>query len=294
MRYREETVPQIEKLRYVRLGVKDTVAAAEFARRIVGLQQIEAPDGLAMFRSDSRDHSLVIAGADEDGESEALAIQLRTSEDLDTVCDRLQEAGYEVVRGSAEECAERRCKQMAHFRVRDAVRIELVVRPLDSGWRYFGSRDAGITGFFGVAFASTDVAADTKLWTQILGGKIADYLGDAVYIAIDDEHHRIALHPSTRDGILEVQYQVEGLHQLMQNSYYLQSAQVPIVHGPGRRPASEQLFLTFKGPCGSHFGFVAEGMRRAFDEPHAPRQFGRTAESFCGWGSHATIPEYSA
>ena len=87
VRYREETVPQIEKLRYVRLGVKDTVAATEFARRVVGLQQIEAPDGLAMFRSDNRDHSLVIARADEDEESEALAIQLRTPEDLVTVCD---------------------------------------------------------------------------------------------------------------------------------------------------------------------------------------------------------------
>ena len=71
MRYREDAVPLIEKLRYVRLGVNDTVAAADFARRIVGLQQIEAPEGLAMFRSDSRDHSLVIARADDTGRAAA-------------------------------------------------------------------------------------------------------------------------------------------------------------------------------------------------------------------------------
>lgn len=287
-------MPLIEKLRYVRLGVEDTAAAADFATRIVGLERIEAPDGLAMFRSDNRDHSLVIAGAGEGGGDEVVAIQLRTEDDLDAMCARLDEAGYAIMRGSEADCAERRCKQMAHFRIRDGARIELVVRPQDSGWRYFGSRDAGITGFFGVAFASTDVEADTRLWTDIFGGKIADYLGDAVYIAIDDEHHRVAIHPSDRDGILEVQYEVEGLHQLMQNSYFLQSAQVPIAHGPGRRPASDQLFLTFKGPGSVLFGFVAEGARRPFDQHHTPRQFPRKAESFCGWGSQATIPEYSA
>lgn len=124
---------------------------------------------------------------------------------------------------------------MASFQVRAGVAIEIVVRPQDSGWRYHGPRDAGITDFSGVAFASTDVDADTAMWCDLLGGKVADYLGDAVYIALDDAHHRIALHPSERDAVLEVKYQVEGLHQLMQNSYFLQSAQVPVTAGPGRR-----------------------------------------------------------
>lgn len=278
-------MPYIEKLRYVRLGVADPAATADFASRILGLQRIDAPDELAMFRSDSRDHSLVVGA----GIADALALQLRTPEALAELCSRLTAAGYPVSTGDPADCAQRRCRQLAWFQIRQGTRVELVVRPTDSGWRYFGTRDAGITEFFGVALASTDVAADTALWVDILDGTIADYLGDAVYIAIDDEHHRIAIHPSTRDGILEVQFRVEGLHQLMQNKYFLEGAQVPIVHGPGRRAVSEQLFLTFKGPDGVLFGLVAEGAAHG----GSPRQFPRKASSFCTWGSVAGIAEYS-
>ena len=123
----------------------------------------------------------------------------------------------------------------------DIPRGAAVVRPLHSGWRYFPSRDAGIIEFFGVAFASTDVTADVRLWTSIFNGKVTDYVGDAVYISIDEEHHRIAVHPSVSDRLLEVQFRLEGMHELMQNSYFLQSAQVVIAHGPGRRPIRDPI-----------------------------------------------------
>jgi len=287
-------VTTIEKLRYVRLGVEDPAVVGHFATRILGLQRIDAPEGLQMFRSDSRDHTLALFQREGGPGDQTLALEVRSSAALDDLCDRLAASGYQVERGSAEECAARRCRGLAWFTIRDAVRIELVLRPQDSGWRYFGSRDAGITEFFGVAFASTDVEADTALWTEIFGGKIADYVGDAVYVALDDEHHRIAIHPSNRDAILEVQFRVEGLQQLMQNNYFMQSAQVAIVSGPGRRPASGELFLTFKGPDGVLFGFVAEGDRHPFNEDRVPRQFPHANESFCAWGSHSTVPEYSA
>jgi 2,3-dihydroxy-p-cumate/2,3-dihydroxybenzoate 3,4-dioxygenase len=276
-------VPQIETLRYVRLGVTDLAQSADFAGRVLGLQRVEAPEGLAMFRADSRDPALMLG----QGVSDAVAVQVRTEGDMAALCARLTAAGHEVHHGSQADCAERRCRALAWIDLR-GTRIELVYRPQDSGWRYFGSRDAGITGFYGVAFASTDVARDVALWVDVLGGRVADWLGDAAYIALDGEHHRIALHPSARDGILEVQFAVEGLHQLMQNKYFMEGAQVPILHGPGRRAVSEQLFLTVKGPDHAMFGLVAEG--RAHGGP--PRQFPRRAASFCTWGSVSQVPEY--
>lgn len=181
---------------------------------------------------------------------------------------------------------------MASFRIRHGVTIELVVRPLDCGWRYFPSRDAGITEFFGVAFASTDVAADVDLWTQVFNGRITDYVGEAVYIGIDDEHHRIAIHPSASDRLLEVQFRLESMHELMRNSYFLQSAQVAIAHGPGRRPTSQQVFLSFRGPDPVLFGFVAEGDKLPVNGDRLPRQFPRVAGSFCAWGSLGSVPEF--
>jgi 2,3-dihydroxy-p-cumate/2,3-dihydroxybenzoate 3,4-dioxygenase len=285
------SVIAIEKLRYVRLGVRDLPKTADFAARIVGLQPVQAPEGIAMFRSDWRDHTLVLYPSDKP--EQTLALELRSQQALQAAADRLGEAGYAVSIGDDAACKARRVKALASFQIRGGATIELVVRPLHSGWRYFPSRDAGIAEFFGVAFASTDVDADIRLWTTLFDGRVTDYVGDAAYIGIDDEHHRIAIHPSISDRLLEVQFRLEGMHELMQNSYFLQSAQVAIVHGPGRRPTSQQVFLSFRSPDQVLFGFVAEGDKAPRNEDRLPRQFPRSPGSFCAWGSLSDVPEFS-
>jgi 2,3-dihydroxy-p-cumate/2,3-dihydroxybenzoate 3,4-dioxygenase len=286
----DDRIP-IEKLSCVRLGVADVKRTADFATRIVGLQPVAAADGTAMFRSDFRDHTLVAYPSQTPEQS--LAVEVRDLETLARAVERLSAAGYDVTVADAESCRARRVKAMASFRIRKGVTIDIVVRPLHSGWRYFPSRDAGITEFFGVAFASTDVAADTRLWTEIFDGRVTDYVGNAAYIAIDDEHHRIAIHPSKSDRLLEIQFRLEGFHELMQNSYFLQSAQVPVAHGPGRRPTSQQAFLSFRSPDPVLYGFVAEGDRIPRGVPRLPRQFANVPGAFCAWGSHSDVPEFS-
>ena len=76
----------------------------------------------------------------------------------------------------------------------------------------------------------------------------------------------------------------------MRNSYVLQDLQVAIMHGPGRRPASEQLFLTFTGPGDVLFSFVAEGAMA--DATPRPRQFPAGPAGLCGWGSECKIGEF--
>ncbi len=78
---------------------------------------------------------------------------------------------------------------------------------------------------------------------------------------------------------------------LMQASFFLQDAQVRIVHGPGRRPASGQMSVTFAGPDGVLFSYVAQG-QAINDGAHRPRQFPRRAQSFCTWGSRSEVPEF--
>jgi 2,3-dihydroxy-p-cumate/2,3-dihydroxybenzoate 3,4-dioxygenase len=152
--------------------------------------------------------------------------------------------------------------------------------------------DSGITSFFGVAIATPEIADDLALWTEVLGARVSDYVGDAAYLSMDDRHHRIALHPSQRRGILEVQFEVEGLDQIMQSAHFLSDRQLRIAHGPGRRPTSGQLFLSFPAPEGPLFGFVAEGETLPFDPARTPRQFPKDPGSFCAWGTRSELPEF--
>jgi 2,3-dihydroxy-p-cumate/2,3-dihydroxybenzoate 3,4-dioxygenase len=185
----------------------------------------------------------------------------------------------------------RKVKDMIWFADFSGNRIELVVRPLNSGWRYFPSRDAGIRGLAGVILRSVDIEKDLSIWSGILSAQISDWAGDATYLRFDDAHHRIVLFPATRPGILCVEYAVEDVNLLMRNYYVLQDLQVAVLHGPGRRPASEQLFLTFAGPSEVVFGFVSEGAV-AGTEKRRPRQFPAGRAGRCSWGSECKIGEY--
>ena len=280
----------IEQLRYVRLGTVDLPGAVKFATRILGLEVVdESPDQVS-FRSDFRDHTLVFT--EDANRAQTVGFELRDAEALERAADMLARHGYQIVPGTADAAAQRKVKAFLSFKDETGITIDLVVRPLHSGWRYFPFRDAGITGLEGVALRTTDINRSEALWTKVLTGRVSDWVGDAGYIRFDAAHHRLALHPSTFNGVLAVEFGVESVDQLMQASYFLQDAQVRIVHGPGCRPASGQMFLTFAGPDGVLFSFVAEG-QRIEEAQHRPRQFPRRAQSFCSWGSRSEIPEFN-
>ena len=281
----------IEQLRYVRLGTRDLGAAVDFAQRILGLELVERTDTQASFRSDFRDHTLVFTKNLKSAQT--VGFEVRDAEALERAADTVAQNGYDITPGSSEGAAQRKVKTFLSFNDESGLTIDLVVRPLHSGWRYFPSRDAGVTGLAAVALRSASVSKSEALWTKLLSGKVSDWVGDAAYIRFDCAHHRLALHPSSSGGVLAVEFGVESVDQLMQNSYFLQDQQIRIAHGPGRRPASSQMFVTFAGPDGVLFSYVAEGC--TIDEAtHRPRQFPRRAQSFCAWGSRSDVLEFNA
>ena len=288
----------LEQLRYVRLATDNLGKAADFAQRVLGLEPIDRTEELATFRSDYRDYTLAFVQGPR--ALQCLGLEVRYSTDLDEAAERLRKLGVSAQRGSADDCALRKVKDMLWFVDFSGNRIELTVRPLNSGWRYFPSRDAGIKGLAEVMLRSLDVEKDLGVWSA-LGATVADWAGDAAYLRFDDAHHRIVLYPAAKLGILAVEYAVEDVNLLMRNFYVLQNLQVPVLHGPGRRPASEQLFLTFAGPGDVLFSFVAEGLMAPAKLPEgAPvninraRQFPAGPAGLCGWGSECKIGEFNA
>jgi 2,3-dihydroxy-p-cumate/2,3-dihydroxybenzoate 3,4-dioxygenase len=285
---------ELEQLRYVRLVADNLGGAADFAVCVLGLEPIDRNPELATFRSDFRDYTLAFATGERAVQS--VGLEVRYPGDLDAALEGLQNLGLSTGRGSAEDCALRKVKDMAWFTDFSGNRIELVVRPLNSGWRYFPSRDAGVRGLADVIMRSTDIEKDLSIWTGVLGARVSDWAGEAAYLRFDDAHHRIALFPAARPGILAVEYAVEDVNLLMRNSYVLRDLQIAVMHGPGRRPASEQLFLTFAGP-GTNLGdvlfsFVAEGAA-ADATPRRPRQFPAGPTGLCNWGSECKIGEFN-
>lgn len=279
----------ITQLSHVRLAVKDLSSAAHYATHILGLEKVAEKPAEAAFRADDRYQTLTLVLAPE---SSAVAIEVTNAKTLETLAERLTEHGFAYRKATVEECMQRSVREALFTRDASGNIIELVVRPAHSGKRYFPSRDAGITGLHSLGLRSIDIAGDLRLWCQVLNASVSDQVGEISYLRFDQEHHRIALYPSSRPGILYVNFSVERYDHIMEAHYFLQEQQVKSLHGPGREAASGQIFLRFEGPDGHVFSYG-----HAMQKPDAhwrARQFPLEPTSLCHWGSHCNaLPELS-
>ena len=151
----------IQQLRYVRLGTRSFKAAVDFSERLLGLQLVDRSDQSAHFRSDFRDHTLVFSHGDV--ADRCIGFEIRGPAVFEAAITELSEQGIKFRIGTEDECALRKVRSFISFNDPCGITIELVVRPLHSGWRYFLIRDAGIVGLSGVALRAVDVPACEEL-----------------------------------------------------------------------------------------------------------------------------------
>lgn len=271
--------PSAIQLCYVRLAISRPEAAAAFATEVLGLEHIPNKLEPYLYRSDQRYHTLCLAAG---AERPSIGIEISDAPELDRVAEALAHSGMSPREATTEECARRFVYRALVVTDATGNEIDLVLRPAQSGRRYFPSRDAGVTGLQGIGLRSRAVKDDLRLWT-ILGAEVTDRVGEITYLGIDQKHHRIALYPSDKAGLVYVSYSVESMDALMQNSYFVQERQIKIMHGPGRETASGQMFLRFAGPEGYVFSY-GSGLSDLGPQ-HRPRQFTPEASSLCEWGS---------
>ncbi len=284
----------LDDIRSVRLGTRDLAGARRFATQILGLEEVTArvtkTSGIAYFRGDNRDHTLVYVEGDP--AQHTLSFELRDRAILDAAGQALDAQGFSAKLGDQAQCESQRCEALLEFHDPSGNRIHLQVRPYHSGKRYFAARDAGITGFSHVGLRTTDAARDEAFWTGMMGARVSDRIGQAPLLRIDEVHHKIALFPSAHAGVQHINHQVESVDDVMRATYFLREQGVKIVFGPGRHPTSSAIFLYFEGPDGMIYEY-STGVRLITDEmKHRPRQFPFTPDSFCMWGSRPDIPEF--
>ena len=130
-------VVALEQLRYVRLAANDLGRAADFAQRVLGLEPIDRTPEVATFRSDFRDYTLAFES--NAGTGQSLGLEVRYSSDLDAALEGLVRLGLTTGRGTAEECARRKVKDMAWFADFSGNRIELALGAFIGAVTFSGS-----------------------------------------------------------------------------------------------------------------------------------------------------------
>ena len=275
-------------LAYACIPTRAPDAAARFAADALGLERVDGVD--VALRADDRRQALAF---EQETARAAIGIELADEAALAQIVERVRASGHECVALDSAGCARRFVRQGFVTREPSGCAIELVVRVELSARRFYPRRDSGIVGFSAVGLRSRDIARDIAFWTELIGAEISDRVGDITYLRLDRAHHRIALYPSDRTGLLYVSFGVRTHDDLMRNAYFLQERQVRIVHGPGCETASDRTFVRFLSPDGQLFmlDFSEDedvGHRR-------PRQFALDRYALCAWGSPCReIPELAA
>ena len=277
----------VTHLRYVRLGTSDLDAAAGFAMRVAGLQEVgrigAAPGSrAAYFRCDARHHALVYSeGPDA---TQAVGFETADAHALKAEARRLDALGIAPKMGTRDECALRNVSAMLKLRDPSGNQIEIVVPARDSDAPFLPPRTAGIDGLAHVGLRSSDPARDEAFWTGVLGARVSDRIGVAPLLRFDEAHHRVALLHSSKPGIHHVAFQVGTFDDVMRNWYFLRDSGVRVAFGPGREPTSSAIFVYFEGPDGVLFEYCAGAKAIPADSNPRPRQFPNAPRSLCMWG----------
>lgn len=267
---------------YVRFGTPDLEQAEKFSTEILGLQVGDRSTKSLYLRSDARAHTLCYFEGDP--ADQTIGFEIADRLQLDAAAAALEAIGHAVRVGSSEEAAARKVRAFIAFKDPTGNSVEFVVGPAHSGKRYYGARDAGITGFSHVGLNTTDPVRDEKFWTTVCNARVSDRIGDIALMRINAIHHTMALAPASGPGIQHVNHQVESNDDVMRSFYFLMERQVPVVFGPGRHPTSGARFVYFRGPNGQVFEYSV-GVDEVDEATHRPRTFGYEPASLCMWGS---------
>lgn len=277
----------IKDLRYVRLGTADVDAAARFATRFAGLQEVGRMGargaGHAVYlRSDARHHSVVYFEGDP--ADQVVGFEVAVPAELKAGAGRLAAAGYPVRMGTRDECAVRNVSSLVVLSDPSGNRLELVVPARDTDGEFVPIRPAGVERLSTVGLRSTDPTRDEAFWTGWLGARVSDRIGTAPYLRFDEAHHRVALVSARRPGLRHIGFQVASLDDLMRGTYFLRESGFSIPFGPGRDPVSAATFVYFSGPDGLPWSYTTQ-QRTITNEAQRPRQFPVAPRSLCMWGS---------
>jgi 2,3-dihydroxy-p-cumate/2,3-dihydroxybenzoate 3,4-dioxygenase len=281
----------LDDIRAVRLGASDLDTSIAFAIDILGLQLVRRDASRAYFRAGAgADHHICYV---KHGGLDAEALEFAVPGGaIGAAADALVRTGYALREGTKLECEDRLVGQLFVLGDPSGNRIELIADQVTAP-TWTPSRPAGITEFSHVGLRTTNAPRDETFWTG-MGARVSDWIGETPLLRTDAIHHRIALFPSNRRGVQHVNFQVDGIDDVMRAYYFLRERGVKIVFGPGRHPTSSAMFCYFQGPDGIIYEY-STGVRLITDEAnYQPRRFPKQASSFCMWGSLPDIEEFKS
>lgn len=191
---------QILQLAYIGVAATDMNAWRAFASDYLGMQVVDLAGQSVALRMDERHQRFLIRPGAKDGVS-FLGLELQDEDALDRAAQVLATGGIVPVPGDAAECDIRGVRGMRWFKDPDGNRLELfhgarnAIQPFQPG-RPIGGFRTGNLGFGHVVMQTPNYAAMKKLYTDVLGFRLSDYIDtpfEGSFLHVNRRHHSLAI-----------------------------------------------------------------------------------------------------
>jgi len=261
---------RVTEIRYVGYDVTNLAAEQTYYEEIFGLDRVPSDDGVVWFKAPGSDeHHVVRLRQAEQNRVAVIALATETRADVAALCARVGEAGGRIVHPPQVLTTPGGGYGFRCF-TPDGLQLEISAEVARGVPRELARWDGLPLRISHIVLHSPDHQALVKFFTDVLGFRVSDWLGDFMcFLRCNAAHHRIAILPGP-PCLNHVAYDMLSVDDMMRGIHRLKQQGVDIGWGPGRHTAGNNTFSYFVTPGGFVTEYTAE-LENVDFETHQPK-----------------------
>lgn len=249
---------RVSEIRHVGYAVTDLAAEAAFYRDVWGLKEAGEKDGMLHFAAEGHDELYVVRLRSSDTQRiDIITLAADSRADVDALHAKVTEYGCQVV-FAPKDLDTLGGGYGFRFFSKDGLPFE-ISSDVARGTSREMVRWEGIPQKIShIVLHSPDHQEMVRFFTDVLGFKVSDWLGDFMcFLRCNQWHHRIALLPGP-PCLNHVAYDMLGVDDMMRGIHRLKQQGTDIRWGPGRHTAGNNTFSYFTTPAGFAVEYTAD------------------------------------
>lgn len=274
---------RVTEIRHVGYGVTQFEAERKFYAENWGLQEVLAEAGMAWFKAAGSEEFFVVRLRASDADHlDVIALATDTRADVDALHGKVEAAGCRIVHGPRtldSPGGGYGCRFFSPDGLPFEISAEVERRPAREVGRWEGLP----LGISHIVLHSPDHPAAVRFFTEVLGFKVSDWLGDFMcFLRCNSAHHRLAILPGP-PCLNHVAYDMVSADGMLRGVSHLKQHGIEIRWGPGRHTAGDNTFSYFVTPCGFAVEYTAE-LEEVDFEAHEPKVHEPAPRVMDQWG----------
>lgn len=249
---------RVTEIRYVGYGVEDFDAERRFYAEDWGLVEVAAGEDIAWFKTHGHDeHHVVRLHQATANTVEVIALAADGRPDVEALHDKIAAAGCAIVHPPRDLAGPGGGYGFRFFSP-DGLPFEISADVASGETRAIARWEGLPVRISHIVLHSPDHAAAVKFFTEVLGFRVSDWLGDFMcFLRCNTAHHRLALLPGP-PCLNHVAYDMVGADGMLRGVSHLKQRGIDIRWGPGRHTAGDNTFSYFVTPNGFAVEYTAE------------------------------------